>query len=85
MITFKLCKQYNNVEITYDSLSEIDVDQLNAIYDILPDYAGTVVEAVKEQPTESQIKYAKALGIDVTGMDKEELRVAIQKKAGKAK
>lgn len=78
MIKFKLCKQFNTVEIEYESLSEIDTDQLDAIYAILPEYT-TPVAVVKEQPTEAQLKFAKSLGIDTTGMDKEEVRVAIQK------
>ena len=78
MIKFKLCKQFNTVEIEYESLSEINTDQLDAIYAILPDYIGPVVET-KEKPTDAQLKFAKQLGIDTTGMSKEEVRVAIQK------
>lgn len=78
MIKFKLCKQFNTVEIEYESLSEIDTDQLDAIYAILPDYIAPVA-VVKEQPTDAQLKFAKQLGIDTTGMSKEEVRVAIQK------
>lgn len=83
MIKFKLCKQFNTVEIEYDSLSEIDMDELDAIYEILPNYTAPVVET-KEKPTEAQLKFAKQLGIDTTGMSKEEVRVAIQKTTKKS-
>lgn len=65
MIKFKLCKQFNTVEIEFDNLSEIDSDLLDAVYEVLPDYKGEITITEEEKPSEAQLKYAKGLGIVV--------------------
>lgn len=38
MIKFKLCKQYNQVEIEFDSVESVDQEAIDYIYACLPDY-----------------------------------------------
>lgn len=65
MIKFKLCKQFNTVEIEFENLSEIDEGLLDAVYDVLPDYKGETIVTEENKPSEAQLKYAKGLGIVV--------------------
>lgn len=65
MIKFKLCKQFNTVEIEFENLSEIDEGLLDAVYDVLPPYKDVVVVDEENKPSEAQLKYAKGLGIVV--------------------
>lgn len=65
MIKFKLCKQFNTVEIEFENISEIDEGLLDAVYDVLPDYKGETIVTEENKPSEAQLKYAKGLGIVV--------------------
>lgn len=74
MIKFKLCKQFNTVEIEFENLSEIDSDLLEAVYEVLPDYRGETVISEEDKPSEAQLKYAKGLGIVINNsMSKSDL------------
>ena len=74
MIKFKLCKQFNTVEIEFENLSEIDSDLLDAVYEVLPDYKGVTIVDEKNKPSEAQLNFAKKLGITTnSGMTKKDL------------
>ena len=74
MVKFKLCKEFNTVEIDFETLSEINADVLEAVYEVLPEYKGTTIVDEKNKPSEAQLNFAKKLGITTnSGMTKKDL------------
>ena len=59
MIKFKLCKEFNTVEIDFETLSEINADVLEAVYEVLPDYKGVTIVDEKNKPSVAQLNFAK--------------------------
>lgn len=82
-IKFKLCKSFNQIEFEVSDVTQLDREVIAEIYSFLPEYEGTVEPTSKNQPSEAQLKFAKSLGIDTDGKDKEQLRVAIKKATSK--
>ena len=82
-IKFKLCKSFNQIEFEVSDVTQLDREVIAELYSFLPEYEGIVEPTTKNQPSEAQLKFAKSLGIDTTGMDKEKLRVAIKKATDK--
>lgn len=78
MIKFKLCKMYNTVEIEYNDIEEIDVADLENIYNMLPECQCVEQQLTVEKPTEKQLELAKKLGINnASKMSKADLKDAI--------
>lgn len=77
MIKFKLCKMYNTVEIDYNDIEEIDVKDLENIYNMLPECQCQEQQVIVAKPTEKQLELAKKLGINTYRVSRADLKDAI--------
>lgn len=94
MIRIQLSKNYQVVELTFNSLKdgEFDeeelsrsVDLVNRLGDLIdptPKVAYTAPK-IENPPTESQLALCKKLHLDVRGKDKEQVRKMIQEVVNK--
>lgn len=80
MIKFKLCKMYNTVEIDYNDIEEIDVKDLENIYNMLPECQCQEQQVTVKKPTEKQLELAKKLGINAYRMSRADLKDAIEER-----
>lgn len=86
MITFKLCKQFNSVEITYDKVEEINFQALETLYTHLPEYKdANPIENSMDKPTEKQISLCETLNLNYEGKNRKQVQKLISKALGQNK
>ena len=94
MVRIQLSKNYQVVELTFDSFKDEDFDSeemtqaielVNKLGDLIDPstkiYSST--SKIENPPTEAQLSLCKKLNIDVKGKDKEQVRQLIKEAIGK--
>lgn len=89
MIRVQLSKNFQVVELTFDSLKdeEFDVEEMNQAVELVnrlgdlidpSTKTGSSASKIENPPTPAQLSLCKKLNIDVKGKDKEQVRKIIQ-------
>lgn len=94
MVRIQLSKNYQVVELTFDSFKDEDisteelnqaVELVNRLGDLIDPSTKIAYNApkIENPPTESQLALCKKLHLDVKGKDKEQVRKMIQEAVSK--
>lgn len=97
MVRIQLSKNYQVVELTFDSFKDedFDVEEMNQAVELVnrlgdlidpsTKIASSASSALKMEnpPTQAQLSLCKKLNIDVKGKDKEQVRQMIKEALGK--
>ena len=93
MVRIQLSKNYQVVELTFDSFKDEDFDSkelnqaielVNRLGDLIdPSTKINASQKIENPPTESQLALCKKLHLDVKGKDKEQVRKMIKEAMSK--